>query len=169
VIAVLAGLLMPALSRAQARAHRMTCASNLRQFGLALHLYAGDQQDFLLPNMDGQDIPLGQTWVEGWLGLPGPDTTNTLYLQRSLVGSYLQEVRLWQCPSAEPVTLGTLTQPRVRTVSLEQFYGVADSESGGHQLPADQRYCASVAFGSVDVCAAVDLASTIRINRGLCG
>jgi prepilin-type N-terminal cleavage/methylation domain-containing protein/prepilin-type processing-associated H-X9-DG protein len=123
VIAVLAGLLMPALSRAQAQAHRMTCASNLRQFGLALHLYAGDHQDFLLPNMDGQNIPLGETWVEGWLGLPGPDTTNTLYLQRSLVGPYLQEVRLWQCPSAEPVTLGTVTQPRVRTVSLNCFMG----------------------------------------------
>jgi len=55
-------------------------------------------RDFLLPNLDGQTISLGQTWVEGWLGLRGPDTTNTPCLQRSLVGPHLREIRLWLKP-----------------------------------------------------------------------
>jgi len=123
IIATLAGLLLPALDRARARADRIACVSNLKQFGVALQLYAGDNADHLPPNMDGQNIPLGQTWVEGWLGLPGPDCTNTLYLQRSLLGHYLGDPRLWQCPSAEPVTVARMTQLRVRTVSLNCFMG----------------------------------------------
>lgn len=123
IIALLAGLLLPALNRARARADRVACVSNLKQFGVALQLYAGDHGDHLPPNMDGANIPLGQTWVEGWLGLPGPDCTNTLYLKRSLLGQYLGDPKLWQCPSAEPVTVGNVTQPRVRTVSLNCFMG----------------------------------------------
>lgn len=123
IIATLAGLLLATLSRVEARAHRTACLSNLKQFCIALQLYAGDHSDYIVPNMDGQNTPLGQTWVEGWLGLPGPDCTNTLYLQRSLLGSYLGGPKIWQCPSAEPITLGNTTQARVRTVSLNCFMG----------------------------------------------
>jgi prepilin-type N-terminal cleavage/methylation domain-containing protein/prepilin-type processing-associated H-X9-DG protein len=123
IIGILASLTLPALSGAQGRASRIACLSNLRQFGLALQLYAGDHNDYLVPNLDGQNIRLGRTWVEGWLGLPGPDCTNTIYLQRSLLGRYLQDPGVWQCPSAEPLTLGRTTQERVRTVSLNCFMG----------------------------------------------
>ena len=123
IIGILAGLLLTALASAQARAHRIACVSNLKQFGVALHLYAGDNGDQLPPNLDGQNIPLGQTWVEGWLGLPGPDCTNTVYLRRSLLGRYLEDPRVWRCPSAEPVTVGSMTQERVRKVSLNCFMG----------------------------------------------
>jgi prepilin-type processing-associated H-X9-DG protein/prepilin-type N-terminal cleavage/methylation domain-containing protein len=124
IIGMLAGLLLPVLSRAKMRAQRITCVSNLKQFAVALQLYAGDFGDHLPPNLDGQHIPLGQTWVEGWLGLPGPDRTNTAYLQRSLVGPYLgNNVALWCCPSVKSVPVAGVTQPRVRTVSLNCFMG----------------------------------------------
>ena len=42
IIAILAALLLPALSSAQARARGTVCLSNLRQMGLAIHAYAGD-------------------------------------------------------------------------------------------------------------------------------
>lgn len=123
VILTLAALILGAASRAESKAHRTVCLSNLNQFCVALQLYATDHSDYLLPNLDGERIPLGQTWVEGWLGLPGPDCTNTVYLQRSLLGNYLVAAKVWQCPSAEPVTIGNVTQPRVRTVSLNCFMG----------------------------------------------
>ena len=124
IVAVLAGLLLPALSRAKGRAQRMACASNLKQFAVGMQLYAADGGDFLPPNQDGQDIPLGQTWVEGWLGLPGPDCTNTLLLRRSLLGRYVSDTKVWQCPSANrAVKVAAVAQPRVRTVSLNCFLG----------------------------------------------
>jgi prepilin-type N-terminal cleavage/methylation domain-containing protein len=47
IIAILAALLLPALSRAQDKARSAQCVSNLRQWGLAFRQYADDHTDFL--------------------------------------------------------------------------------------------------------------------------
>jgi len=49
IIAILAALLLPALSAAKVRAQRVLDISNLRQWGLAFPLYAGDHHDNLIP------------------------------------------------------------------------------------------------------------------------
>lgn len=124
ILGILAGLLLPALAAAKARALTVACTGNLKQFGAAFHLYAGDHHDAVLPNADGPGVPLGRAWVEGWLGLPGPDCTNTAYLRRSLVGPYLGgDPKLWRCPATRDPTVAGVTQPRVRTVSLNGFMG----------------------------------------------
>jgi hypothetical protein len=46
IIAILAAMLLPALSRAKAQAHSTTCKNHLRQMGLALQLYLNDFQDY---------------------------------------------------------------------------------------------------------------------------
>lgn len=62
LIAILAGLLLPVLGRARARALDHSCLSNLRQWGIATHLFAADNQDFL-----PKDGALGgQSVNEGW-------------------------------------------------------------------------------------------------------
>ncbi len=123
VVAILAGMLLPSIARARSKARQIQCGSNLRQVSLAFHLYADDHLDTVPPNRDGEDIPLGETWVQGWLGLPGPDCTNVSFLRQSLLGRYLTDVTLWRCPSTGPVKLGPTPQIRVRTVSINGFVG----------------------------------------------
>jgi prepilin-type N-terminal cleavage/methylation domain-containing protein/prepilin-type processing-associated H-X9-DG protein len=53
IIAILAALLLPALGRARAQAQQINCVSNLKQWGLAMHLYGGDNNDGI--PRDGMD------------------------------------------------------------------------------------------------------------------
>jgi prepilin-type N-terminal cleavage/methylation domain-containing protein/prepilin-type processing-associated H-X9-DG protein len=73
IIAILAALLLPALTKAKTTAQAVACRSNLKQWGLATHLYAADHDDFL--PKDGSAS--GSSTTEGWyvdlpkaMGLP---------------------------------------------------------------------------------------------------
>jgi prepilin-type N-terminal cleavage/methylation domain-containing protein/prepilin-type processing-associated H-X9-DG protein len=62
IIAILAALLLPALNRARQAAQGTSCLNNLKQWGTATHLYAGDNDDFL--PTDG--TPNGTSTNGGW-------------------------------------------------------------------------------------------------------
>ena len=75
IIAILASLLLPALSRSKEKAKAVFCLNNLKQWGLATQLYVTDNADFLPP--DGTPNPSNSATNTGWyiqlpktLGLP---------------------------------------------------------------------------------------------------
>ncbi len=85
IIAILASLLLPAVTRAKGLAKSAHCINNLRQWGVALHLYAADNNDWMPPEGTGNTVAGGNGWYEvlpRLLGLPSyhesPWHTNAL-------------------------------------------------------------------------------------------
>ena len=56
IIAILAGLLMPALNKARGRAHGIACISNLRQIGSAYNMYTLDNNEYW-PELNINEAP----------------------------------------------------------------------------------------------------------------
>ncbi len=90
IIGVLAGLLLPVMSKAKEAGRGTVCLSNLRQLGLGLQLYVQDNQN-RLPFM--RDALLGTNSVPATntVPLPAPDAV----LMRYTGGNS----NLWRCPS----------------------------------------------------------------------
>ena len=88
IISVLAGLLLPALARAKGRARQAQCLSNFKQIGVAIHMYADDNEDFLPgPLLSGVRADYDNTagskkhlsyHIAPYLGLPAPSPTPIL-------------------------------------------------------------------------------------------
>jgi len=117
IIAILAALLLPALSTAKAKAWRINCLSNLKQLTLAGHLYGGDFDDRIPPNRSGAAL----AWVAGFVQIL-PDATNSILIQQALLFPYNQSVAIYQCPGDKSQVQGASAR-RVRNYSLNGMMG----------------------------------------------
>jgi prepilin-type N-terminal cleavage/methylation domain-containing protein len=141
IIAILAAMLLPALSAAKLRAQGIYCLNNTRQLTLAWLMYAGDNNDRPPPNVDGitspnlaGESPNSPCWVAGVLQLPPAfslDNTNTAMLVDHAAypyGAFLQGngvvAAMFKCPGDRSVcTIYGQTMPRVRSYSMNNFVG----------------------------------------------
>lgn len=86
IIAILASMLLPALNRARDVARRSGCANNLKQQGMAMLAYTGDNREYYTPNWDG---------TYSWLQLLAP----YLGLAQTPASAW-RESKPFTCPAA---------------------------------------------------------------------
>jgi prepilin-type N-terminal cleavage/methylation domain-containing protein/prepilin-type processing-associated H-X9-DG protein len=65
IIAILAAMLLPALSKAKTKAQGIYCINNGKQMMLGITVYAQDMNDYFPPNPDDGNINAGHNWVPG--------------------------------------------------------------------------------------------------------
>jgi prepilin-type N-terminal cleavage/methylation domain-containing protein/prepilin-type processing-associated H-X9-DG protein len=123
IIALLAALLMPALSKSQAAAEGITCNNNIKQLSLAWFLYAADNGDLLVNNYGKPEtISTRDTWannVESWVN--SDDNTNLIYLTQTPLSPFAgRSAGIFKCPADRaPAANG----PRIRSVSMNSLVG----------------------------------------------
>ena len=90
IIAILAAILLPALSRAREAARRASCQNNLKQFGIVFKIYASENKD-LFPLRD----------INTQKGYDNGTRTQNHYLNfHVMYPEYLTDVKIAVCPSA---------------------------------------------------------------------
>jgi prepilin-type N-terminal cleavage/methylation domain-containing protein/prepilin-type processing-associated H-X9-DG protein len=148
IISVLVGMLLPAVQKAREAANRISCANNLKQIGLAMHMYANDHEERLPPSRMRANSATWAVYI-----LPYLEQEN-LYRQWDLSRSYFEQnatarmtaVRTYFCPSRRTAADGSrsiagdlLVLPDNSTVHVPGAladYAVAVDRTG-HDEPAE--------------------------------
>lgn len=99
IIAILAALLFPTFTLAREKAHQASCASNMRQLGIAAMLYAQDHDEHLPGATDG---PVGVNRSGGWVfysQYQESGTPSVFDVTKGSVFPYVRDIRIYICPS----------------------------------------------------------------------
>lgn len=145
IIAVLAALLLPALTAAKQRALAANCMSNKKQLQVACVMYTGDNNDNLPFNPD-QSYPSAGTlpWVAGVMDWKSSsDNTNTANLTDptlACLGNEIQQPNAFWCPADIYLKPGVQTglgwEHRCRSVAMDAAVGGGGTVAGQGLKPA---------------------------------
>ncbi len=158
IIAILAAMLLPALSKAKQKTQGISCLNNLKQVMMGWQMYNQDNNDKIVYALHGGGAQGGagytlqaplppihvDGWVEGWLDWStGTDNTNTLLLttdQHALLGNYCARSKnVFKCPADKFMTGAQAAlgwSGRCRSISGNICVGEGNYEAG----PTDPIY-----------------------------
>jgi prepilin-type N-terminal cleavage/methylation domain-containing protein len=126
IIAILAAMLLPALTKSKQQAQGIQCLSNHKELILAWTLYADDYRGNLVPLQWFDNDILGDSWLEGVLSWDAnnTDNTNILFLTGpgAKLGHYTQNYQIYRCPADVYTCIESHQQLlRVRSISMNAF------------------------------------------------
>jgi prepilin-type N-terminal cleavage/methylation domain-containing protein/prepilin-type processing-associated H-X9-DG protein len=124
IIAILAAMILPALSKAKTKATGIYCLNNEKQLTLAWIMYADDNQGNLVPNHDGGTHDYTLSWFPGWQDFTtgNTDNTNLNFVKLSKIGPYTKNPGIYKCPAdMYNCKEGGVSLARIRSVSMNGF------------------------------------------------
>ena len=125
IIAILAAMLLPALSKAKEKAIRTQSLSNLKQLELCWYMYAVDNNDKLPPNNASAQTSHAGSWIIGNVQTEVDDSN----IKAGVLFPYNSSVGIYKCPADKAMTLGSRTvvkQPTFRSYSITSYMGQDD-------------------------------------------
>jgi prepilin-type N-terminal cleavage/methylation domain-containing protein/prepilin-type processing-associated H-X9-DG protein len=131
IIAILAAMLLPALSKAKQKAQAISCMNNLKQLTLGWIMFNNDNDGKLPPNCEAGEQPTilndpniltgGKyvQWCPGNLRTASLVMDQTNFIQNGLIYPYVNTMSVYKCVADQSVTkFGTALFPRPRSYSM---------------------------------------------------
>ena len=142
IIAILAAMLLPALSKAKLKTQGIQCMNNHRQLALAWRMYAEDNRDVLLfATADAGGRNAAYSWVQGLLDFNPANRSNwdvEQDIKKSPMWPYCgNNAGIWRCPADTSVITppGGSPVPRVRTMAMSIWVGGWEGRDAGCSGP----------------------------------
>ncbi|HUS36973.1 MAG TPA: type II secretion system protein [Verrucomicrobiae bacterium] len=176
IIAILAGMLLPALSKAKAKAHQTVCINNMKNLNLANTMYSTDNQDKFVGNNQGDLTGPGgpvKSWVRGSFEGAPFDSTNVLMIiseSQALFAPYIKDWHVYRCPAdKEGVQIAPGpggTKLEIRSYTMNAFCGW---DGPVYRNQPDARYKTFRGLGDLARMSASDLLLFVDTNpKSLC-
>jgi len=147
IIAILACMLLPALSKAKTKAQGVYCMNNTRTLGLAWLMYAHENNDRLVENQNlGGPGSVENSWITGFLTwTTAGDNTNLTYLldpKYAKLAQFMGSTKnVYKCPSDKLVSKAQRQRgwtERVRSVSMNFYVGEGATAGAKDWFPAQR-------------------------------
>jgi prepilin-type N-terminal cleavage/methylation domain-containing protein/prepilin-type processing-associated H-X9-DG protein len=135
IIAILAALLLPALSKAKAQGQSVVCLNNLKQLQVGYQMYADHNNDNQPPGKaqasgltDVRNLP--GSWVVG----SARTDTNTANIEAGVIYPYVGSARVYHCPADKSTVPGFPGLLHSRSYSLDSWLHSSDSFYQAHGI-----------------------------------
>jgi prepilin-type N-terminal cleavage/methylation domain-containing protein/prepilin-type processing-associated H-X9-DG protein len=123
IIAILAAMLLPALSQAKKKTQGISCMNNTKQLVLGWTMWALDNDDYALYSWQGTDARGTPSWCTGGMSST-PDAIDETIVPKSPTFPYVPSANVFRCPSDRSTFFfAGQPRPRIRSYSYNGYFG----------------------------------------------
>jgi prepilin-type N-terminal cleavage/methylation domain-containing protein len=139
IIAILASLLLPALTRAKAQSKKAACINNLKQLQICYVMYYGDNNGRLVLNNATPQDENAYSWMVG----SARGMTNLNVIETGYLYQYNQSTGIYMCPAETALTDPTaggpaIPQPRIVSYSIDYNLGSQNQNYAQYNIQLEQ-------------------------------